>query len=137
MCECGCTMNNEYYLLPAPRGEVYLITFSRPCVDCDAPAGISIERFKSKSIIEHYMGELPPELPMEKWPESFGVCIATGYLRHEFVKAMKGNLIGLKSDDYADKPGDGLDKIAAETILEDMYDDSTFTPTLVQPVKKK
>lgn len=111
MCECGCSMNNETYRLPGPKG-------------------MMIERFKNEASLEKYAFELPPELPLEKWPESMGCAIITGFRKHEFAKSLKSGLVGLKSDEFADKPGAGLDEIAAETILEDLYDESTVTPHL-------
>lgn len=130
MCECGCSINNECYILPGPGGKVYLITFQGACVNCDGPACVMIERFANKKALKEYAFELPPELPLEKCPESMGCAIITGHCKDEFVKAMKPGLIGLKSEEFADKPGDGLDDLSAETILEDMYDESTVTPHL-------
>jgi len=117
-------------MLPGPGGAVYLITFQRACTNCDGPASIMIERFASKKALKEYAFELPPELPLEKWPESMGCAIITGYVKSEFVKALKPGLIGIKSDDFADKSGEGLDADSAEVILEDMYDESTVTPHL-------
>jgi hypothetical protein len=130
MCECGCSMNNNTYRLPGPGGSVYLITFQRACTNCDASSGLTIEKFESEAALEEYAFELPPELPLEKWPESMGCAVITGHRKHEFVKALKSGLIGLKSDDFADNKGDGLDETAAETILEDLYDESVVTPRL-------
>lgn len=123
-------MNNDAYRLPGPNGAVYLITFQRACTNCDGSSSVIIERFASIASLKEYAFDLPPELPLEKWPESMGCAIITGHRKHQFVKALKDSLIGLKSDDFADKKGDGLDGIAAETILEDMYDESVVTPRL-------
>ena len=133
MCECGCSINNETYRLAGPNRSVYLITFQGACTYCDGPSGIQIERFASPAALKEYAFDLPPELPLEKWPESMGCCIVTGHRKHEFVEALKNSLIGLKSDDFADKKGDGLDDIAVETILEDMYDESVVTPRVPVP----
>ena len=70
-------------------------------------------------------------LKFRKWPDSKGVAITTGMLRHEFVKALSSHLIGMSSRDYTDNGK--LDRIAAETILEEMYDDSQTKPAIVEP----
>jgi hypothetical protein len=127
-------MNDVHFILPARSGLVYLLTLSRACESCDAPSGITIERFKSRKQLKDNRGfdELPNNLPFEKWRDCDGAAIITSHRKHEFVKAVKNSLIGLKSDDFADKPGQGFDDIAAETILEEMYSDSIVTPTLVE-----
>lgn len=130
MCECGCSMNNEAYVLPGPKGSVYLVTFQPECTNCDGPPAVIIERFESRKALKEYAFELPPTLPLEKWPESHGVAIVTGYTKDEFVKALRGNLVGLKPNDFVDKPGEGFGKEAADVILEEMYDDSQVTPQL-------
>lgn len=137
MCECGCSMNNECYSLPGPSKSVYLITFQRACTNCDASSGIQIERFESAAKLKEHAFDLPPKLPLEKWPESMGCGIITGPRKHEFVKSLKNGLLGLKTDDFADKKGDGLDDTAVEIILEEMYEDSVVMPRLPVPADRQ
>jgi hypothetical protein len=48
------------------------------------------------------------------------VAIITGHRKHQFVNAVKKWLIGT--------PVKELDEIGAETVLEEMYEDSMFRP---------
>jgi hypothetical protein len=131
--ECGCSYNNDYYILPARSGLVYLLTLSPKCEGCDAPPGITIERFKGQKHLMKHMGfdELPPQLPFSKWMEWEGVAIITGYRKHEFVKAAQNHLIGVSSKEMG-KAG-RIDSNGAEVILEEMYIDAAPPPTIVEP----
>jgi hypothetical protein len=115
-----------------PRRTVYLVTFQRACTNCDGPSGITIEKFDSAEKLKEYRGgyDIPPAIEFAQWPESLGVAIITGHRKHEFVKALKNQLMGIDSKDFGKGP---LDEIAAETILEEMYEDSVVTPELVKP----
>jgi RNase H-fold protein (predicted Holliday junction resolvase) len=48
--------------------------------------------------------------------------------QHEFVNAVKSHLIGLNVKDFSERGK--IDRISAETILEEMYDDSQVRPSL-------
>jgi hypothetical protein len=135
MCECGCTMSDDKYRLPGPGKSFYLVTLAGMCKNCDAPPGVTIELIEpTNSMYREYKGDdygVSP-LKLEKWADSLGVAIITGMRQHEFVKATQSHLIGLNSHDFG---GPKLDQIAAETILEELYDDSQVRPTLVEPGK--
>jgi hypothetical protein len=128
MCECGCTSNDMRYLFPAPGNKVYMLTLSRGCVDCDGPAGVTIERL-SKSDIHYTQREdyTDGELKFEKWAYSEGVAIITGFLKHEFVKKLSPLLVGTNIE--------AADEIDAEVLLEELYDASVMKPQLVEPSK--
>lgn len=132
MCECGCTSNDERYEFPAPKGDRYILTLSGCCTDCDAPAGITIERIDSKAYWRYReMEMLNGELPFSQWPDSKGVAIVTGMRSDEFTKALLSHLVGISSDDMGE---DGLiDEDGADVILDEMYEDAQFRPTLVIP----
>jgi hypothetical protein len=127
-------MNDDKFVLPGPNNSVYLLTFRGACKNCDGSDEIIIERFANKRAVRDYLCWAPDEYPetikLEKWPESHGVCIITGKLQHEFVEALKGQLIGMKPADFVDKPNGVIDENAADAILEEMYDDSTTRPKL-------
>lgn len=124
MCECGCTSNDLRYWFPAPGNNVYILTLSHGCTDCDAPSGITIERIDKKSNLwrdrEDY---LDGELEFSKWPDSEGAVVITGMLKHEFVKALTPHLIETDLDE--------LDEIGAEVLLEEAYEDSVTKPRIV------
>ena len=131
MCECGCIGTDVYYTLAGPGASIYLVTLSRACKECDAPDAVTIEQFASRKDLKSWCcGELPPSLPLKHWNHSNGVAILTGRRHDEFIKAQLSNLIGVVSDDLTDKPSEGLDSTAAEVILDEMYPDSIFQPTL-------
>lgn len=73
---------------------------------------------------------LDGELVFEEWPNNKGVAINTGPRKHEFVKAMLPHLEGLDLKSMCDD-GKTLDRIGAETILEEMYSDSQTKPHVV------
>ena len=50
MCECGCSINDIYYWLPAPDGDRYTITITCPCEDCETPAGIIVSLVKRDKV---------------------------------------------------------------------------------------
>lgn len=112
---------------------MYLVTLTKACESCDAPSGISIERFKSRKAIEKaYALESVDLLPFEKWAESDGCVIITGHRKHEFVKSVKGNLIGIDSNLFGDDTSSALDENSAEIIAEEMYADSVVMPSVVK-----
>lgn len=131
MCECGCVANDKKFKFPANGKSFYLLTLSTACMNCDAPPGISIELIESgHGLYEEYSAGdsdyLEGDLPFEKWPDSKGVAIVCGMTRSEFIKAMSSHLIGIDSNELGD---DGvLDDVAAETILEEMYENSQVRP---------
>lgn len=131
MCECGCSSNDERYTFPAPsRDAFYMLTIAAACPDCDAPPGISIELIDKTNVLwkDYKRGEfIDGKLKFEKWPDSKGVAIVTGMRRHEFVKAVAKHLIGTKANDLADENG-LFDDVAAETIAEELYEDSLTRP---------
>lgn len=124
MCECGCTSNDLRYWFPAPDNEVYILTLTRGCVECDGPSGVSIERIsKSDMLWKDRRDYLDGKLKFEKWSDSHGVAIITGMLKHEFVKALTPHLTGTELGD------DGsIDEIGAEVLLEEAYEDSVVKP---------
>lgn len=123
MCECGCTTNDKRYTFPGPGNSFYLLTLTRGCKSCDGPSGVSIEHIKpgmflySKKHREYFVNG---KLKFEKWPDSEGVAIITGFLQHEFVKAIAPYLVDTKLDE--------LDQIGAEVLLEEAYEDSVVEP---------
>lgn len=136
MCECGCTSNDSKYLFPAPGNKVYMLTLSGGCVDCDAPSGVTIERIsKSDLHVRHKDDYTDGDLKFENWRDSEGVAIVTGMLQHEFVAALKGQLVGVNPSDLADDESGLIDDAGAETLLEEMYDDSTVKPHIVEPAE--
>lgn len=70
-------------------------------------------------------------LKFEKWIESMGVAITSGMRQHEFVSRTKNHLIGIRIKDFGQRGK--IDQIGAETILEEMYDDSQVKPSVVTP----
>jgi len=132
MCECGCTMNDERFLLPAPDGELYVVTLAGHCSDCDSPSGITIELIEKNNPMfrEYKRGDFTiGYAKFVKWPDSKGISIPCGLTKGEFVKAAKQHLVGESVSDMADENG-VLDDIAAETILEEMYSDVQLRPVL-------
>jgi hypothetical protein len=127
MCECGCVANDERYLFPAPGKKLYMLTLSKGCVECDGPAGISIERIDRKNIYYTQREDFTDgELKFEKWSDSEGVAIITGMLRHEFIKALSPQLVGTNIEDMANEKV--IDEIDAEVILEEMFEASVVMP---------
>jgi hypothetical protein len=121
MCECGCTSNDLRYWFPAPDNDVYIITLTRGCVECDGASGVSIERIsKGDMLWKDRRDYLDGKLKFEKWPDSRGVAIITGMLKHEFVKALAPHLIATDLHE--------LDEIGAEVLLEEAYNDSVVKP---------
>lgn len=120
MCECGCTANDERYLFPAPGKQVYMLTISGGCTECDAGPGITIERLP-KSDLHYKEWETYTEgyLNFEKWPDSEGVALITGFRKHEFVEALLPSLVGVEVP---------MDDIGAEIVLEEAYVDSIVRP---------
>lgn len=138
MCECGCTSNDQKYLFPAPGNKVYMLTLSSGCVGCDAPSGVTIERIPKTDL--HYRERkdyTDGELKFEQWAYSEGVAIVTGMLRHEFIDALKGQVIGRRPSDLADDDTGLIDDAGADVWLEEMYDDSVVKPRIVEPVKQE
>lgn len=137
MCECGCAANDKHYRFPGPyRGtSFYLLTLSPSCTSCDAPAGIAIRHIKPGEFNHKWFSD--PEnvdgtLPLEMWGDgSAGVGIKTGMLRSEFIAATKSHLVGIDSKDFADEGKRKIDDDGADAIIEEMYDDAQFRPTLI------
>lgn len=129
MCECGCTMNDMKYTLPGPGKAFYIVTLSGACEGCDAPSGITIELIEpSNTLFANYKrGEfIDGPLTLEQWPDSKGVAIVAGLRKHEFVKAVSENLVGIDSKEMGE---DGtIDKDGADVIAEEMYEDSQVKP---------
>jgi hypothetical protein len=129
MCECGCTMSDIRYTLAGPMPTLrYLVTMSGPCVNCDSPAGVSIERISPDSVywLEEYTDGT---LPLSDWGDSQGAAIVCGYRKHEFAKAMARHLIGVSSVEMGE--GGKIDDVGAEVIAEEMYEDAQFRPFLL------
>lgn len=133
MCECGCTMNDRKYRFPGPTKSFYVLTLHGACENCDAPTGISIELilpgtflFKRENREEFTDGELQ----FHDWPESKGVAIQCGMLKHEFVAKLMPHLIGLDSSEMGGDDGK-IDSYGAEVILEEMYEDAQVRPSIV------
>lgn len=129
MGECGCTLNDYKYLLPGPGENFYVVTLSAGCVDCDAPSGITIELIKRGDFMftdDHRVEFTDGMLRLEKWSDSEGVAIVTGFRRHEFVAKLKSYLIGVSAKDMGENGK--IDEVGAEVILEEMYDDSVVMP---------
>ncbi len=137
MGECGCTMNDNKYTLPGPGKSFYLVSLSGGCVDCDAPPGVTIELIKPGDPLyaEYKSGEyVDGPMTLSNWGDSKGVAIITGHRRHEFVKETLSHLNGLEVKHFVDHGRIG--KTGAETILEEMYEDSRVKPSIVVPVSK-
>ena len=127
MCECGCTANDRRYTFPAPGRTAYLLTLSGGCVECDAPSGVSIERISMSDMIWKQREEFTDgALKFEKWSDSEGVAIITGLRKHEFVKALLPQLVGVSAEDMGE--GGVIDESGAEVILEEMYEDAQVRP---------
>jgi len=129
MCECGCVANDRRYSFPGPGKSFYILTLSGGCVECDAPSGITIEHIKPGMFMfdkVHREEFLDGELKFEKWPDSEGVAIVTGLLRHEFIKALTPHLSG-SLNNLCDDEGP-IDEIGAEVVLEEAYEDSVVKP---------
>ena len=138
MCECGCTLNDRKYKFPGPGRSFYILSLCGWCVSCDAPSGVTIERIDPTHTLykDYKRGDfLEGDLKFDAWADSVGAAIITGMTSAEFVAAAKSNLVGINSKDFGD---DGkIDKIGAETILEEMYEDLQKRPTLVVQEKAK
>lgn len=135
MCECGCTMNDDKYTFPGPGKSYYLLTLSGECKSCDAPPGVTLELIEPGASLyaEYKRGDFNTEqLKLEKWPDSKGVAFITGMRSHEFVKSVLRHLEGLEVKHFVENGR--IDRIGAETILEEMYDDSQVRPYVVSPV---
>jgi hypothetical protein len=128
-------MNDDRYILPGPSNSFYLFSLSAACRNCDGPDGITIEWFDNMRALREWLAgaELPPQLCFADWPDTKGLCIVTGRTKDEFVKALKGNLVGADANSFVDESSGICDEIAAETILEEMYEDTTFQPQVVKP----
>jgi len=138
MCECGCVANDRRYTLPAPGTAVYLITLSGGCVDCDGPAGVSIELIEPGTFNHGYYRR--PEytdgpLKFEDWSDSKGAAIVTGMRQCEFVKAMQKHLIGLDSNEMGENGV--IDEAGADVIAEEMFEDAVKRPVLITELKQK
>jgi len=119
------------YTFPATSKEsFYLLTLSGGCVGCDASPGVTIELIDKSNVLwdEYKRGEfIDGKLKFEKWPDSKGVAIITGFRKHEFVKALTSHLTGTSWDGLTDRDGK-VDEIGAEVVLEEMYLDSLVKP---------
>jgi hypothetical protein len=136
MCECGCEANADRYTLPGPGKSFYLISLSAECLNCDAPPGVTIELIEPSNTLyrDYKEGEFNTEpLKLEKWPDSKGVAIVAGMRQHEFVKSVKSHLEGMEVEHFTEKGR--IDRIGAETILEEMYEDSQVKPFVVAPCR--
>ena len=137
MGECGCVSNDDVYTLPGPKGSLYVIRLSGPCQYCESPPGVTVERFDRGTVYyDHYTnpdegGRTAKPLPLEAWPDGPGVAIVTGMTRRELERAGGPHLIGVSSrpEDLGDDGG-RLGEVAAEVLMEQMYDDVTFKPRL-------
>lgn len=133
MCECGCTSNWSRYRFPGPGKVFYLLSLSPACVNCDAPPGVSIERFKPGDFGYGYYRDddhVDGDLNFEKWSDSEGVAVVCGKRQHEFVAALLSHIVGIGGEGFGD--GDGtVDECDAEVILEEAYEDSLTAPALV------
>lgn len=131
MGECGCSSNDRRFTFPAPgKDRFYMLTLSAACPSCDSPPGIMIELIDRSNVLydEYMQGEfIDGPLKFEKLVDTMGVAIVTGMRKHEFVKALSDQLVGTPSRDLGDSDGI-IDKIAAETLLEEMYEDSLTKP---------
>lgn len=141
MCECGCVENDVHYRFPGPGETFYILTLSGGCIDCDAPSGVVIRHIKpGESNYEWFSDKetIDGELPFDMWGDgSAGAAVATGMLRSEFIKATKQHLIGINSKDFDDNNEDRkIGEIAAEVILEEMYQDAQTRPRLVVQVEE-
>lgn len=130
MCECGCTMNDDHYLLPGPGTSFYVITLRGHCLNCDAGTSVVIEKMEPGTHGHGWFREehnSEGEFPFEDWADGKkGRTIVTGMQRHEFVNKLKGELIGNAG---VDDEGN-IDDVAAEVILEEMYDAAQTKPKL-------
>lgn len=127
---------DDKYSLPGPGQSIYLVSLAVACKNCDAPAGITIERMEpGDAMFEEYTedeiyGVAP--LQLNDWPDSKGVAIVTGMTQAEFVKAMMPHLVGVDSRKLGENGV--LDEAGAEVIAEEMYGDSWTQPSVVAPV---
>lgn len=132
MGECGCTGNDDRYLLPGPKKSFYLISLTVACKYCDAPPGITIEHITPEHALyrEYKRGEFNHGLlKFNDWPEGPGLAIVTGLRQHEFVQKMLTHLAGTNANDIGENGV--IDEIGAEVLLEEMYSDSCVQPHLV------
>jgi hypothetical protein len=124
-------MNAYKYTFPGPGESFYLLSLLSECQNCDAPPGVTIELIEPGNVLyhEYKRGEFNDgQLKFKKWADTKGVAIVTGMRMHEFVKAAAPHLIGLAVKDFSE--GGMIDRISAETILEEMYEDATSRPEL-------
>lgn len=132
MCECGCTMNDDKYILPGPGKSMYLITLAGHCENCDVGSSVVIEQIDEDHMLyqdyRRFDFETRP-LPLQDWRDSRGVCIATGFRKHEFVGAAARHLIGVSSSMFGEAVP--IDSFGAEVIAEEMYDDAQLRPRIV------
>lgn len=138
MCECGCTMNDKHYTFPGPGESYYLLTLSGDCRDCDAPCGVTLELLEPGTFKHEYYQQrdhIDGKLKFEPWADSKGVAIITGFRMHEFVAALKSQLVGVSADEMGENGA--IDDAGAAVILEEMYEDAQITPFLVKPKRKR
>lgn len=133
MGECGCTSNDDHYWFPAPKNQVYVLTISGGCTDCCVPPGITIELI-SKNGMEWKEREwwITGELQFADWGYKKGAAVVTGFDRHDFIAALRHNLIGVDSRELGESGK--IDAAGADVILEEMYEDAMFRPRLVEEV---
>ena len=136
MCECGCTLNDDRYTLPGPKGSMYLVTAHGGCDNCDSPPNITIEHF-DRGTFDHEYNSDPDNgaspMKLEKWGEGKGIALVTGPKKSDFVKAAKSHLIGIASEDFGENGK--IDEIGAETILEEMHGDARVKPHVPKRTK--
>jgi hypothetical protein len=129
-------MSDDRYTIPGPGRSFYVLSLAGACTNCDAPPGFTIELIEPGNSLyrEYKRGDFNTEpLKFEKWADSKGIAVITGMRKHEFVGATKGHLIGVNSKDFGERGR--IDRIGAETILEEMYDDSQTKPAVVKAAK--
>ena len=54
MCECGCGDGDPLFKFPGPKGVFYAFHVYPGCINCEAPAGIIIVRYKDKGAAEDF-----------------------------------------------------------------------------------
>jgi len=116
-----------------------MLTLSAGCTECDAPPGVTIELIDSSNVLykDYKRGEfINGKLQFEKWSDSNGVAIITGFRKHEFVKALTSHIAGTNWDDMKDDDG-VVDEISAEVVLEEMYLDSLVKPHFPEVTKRQ
>lgn len=131
MCECGCAGNDKRYKFPGPGKSFYLLTLSGGCINCDYPSGLTVERIKPGDYLHEYLKDnrehyIDGDLKFEKWTDSEGVGIVTGFRRQEFIAALLKHLVGISSVEMGENGK--IDAIGAGVILEEMFEDSVVEP---------